>query len=150
MLQIFLSSELLKDVNNGKFHVCMLSHVWLFVTPWTVTCQVLLPMGFSEQEYWIELLFPPPGGLHDPRIEPVSPESLHWHTNSLPLSHLRSPGCKYQQTRAITRTLFLSIVYGEQQYIQLRFSFCTCQLFLNIYFQNCYYIYRFLPFLWTR
>ena len=31
--------------------------------------------------------------------------------NSLPLSHLRSPGCKYQQTRAITRTLFLSIVY---------------------------------------
>ena len=27
------------------------------------------------QEYWSELLFPPPGDLHNPRIEPVSPKS---------------------------------------------------------------------------
>ena len=35
--------------------VCVLSHfshVWLFVTPWTVTRQVPLSMGFSRQEYW--------------------------------------------------------------------------------------------------
>ena len=31
------------------FHV--LSHVWLFVTSWTVACQVYLSMGFSRQEY---------------------------------------------------------------------------------------------------
>ena len=43
--------------------------------------------------------------------------------NSLPLSHLRSPGCKYQQTRAITRTLFLSIVY-------VRAALHTTQIFL--------------------
>ena len=29
-----------------------LSHVQLFVTPWTVACQTSLSMGFSRQEYW--------------------------------------------------------------------------------------------------
>ena len=29
-----------------------LSHVWLFVIPWTVACQAPLSMGFSRQEYW--------------------------------------------------------------------------------------------------
>ena len=32
--------------------VCMLSHVRLFVTPWTVTHQAPLSMEFSRQEYW--------------------------------------------------------------------------------------------------
>ena len=30
-------------------------------------------MGFSRQEYWSELPFPPPDDLPDPGIEPVSP-----------------------------------------------------------------------------
>ena len=29
-------------------------------------------MGFSRQEYWSGLPFPPPGDLPDPGIEPVS------------------------------------------------------------------------------
>ena len=33
------------------------SHIQLFVTPWTVACQVSLSMGFSRQEYWSRLLF---------------------------------------------------------------------------------------------
>ena len=32
-------------------------------------------MGFSRQEYWSGLPFPPPGDLPDPGIEPVSPAS---------------------------------------------------------------------------
>ena len=32
----------------------LLSHVWLFVTPWTVTYQAPLSMEFSRQEYWSE------------------------------------------------------------------------------------------------
>jgi len=40
---------------------CMLSHVWLFVTPWTVAHHAPLFMEFSRQEYWNELPFPPPG-----------------------------------------------------------------------------------------
>ena len=41
-------------------------------TPWTVAHQALLFMGFSRQEYWSELPYPPPGDLPDPGIEPVS------------------------------------------------------------------------------
>ena len=56
----------------------MLSHfsrVWLFVTPWTATCQASLSMGFSRQEYWSGLPYPPPGDLPDPGIEPASLKS---------------------------------------------------------------------------
>ena len=41
-------------------------------TPWTVTQQAPLSMGFPRQEYWSGLLFPSPGDLLDPRTEPVS------------------------------------------------------------------------------
>ena len=51
----------------------LLSFVQLFVTPWTVGCQVPLSMGFSRQAYWSGLPFPPPGDLPDPGIEPSSP-----------------------------------------------------------------------------
>ena len=54
-------------------HVCLLSCVRLIETPWTVARQAPLSMGFSRQEYWIGLLFPPPGDLADPGIEPASP-----------------------------------------------------------------------------
>ena len=49
-----------------------LSHVQLFVIPWTVAYQAPPPMGFSRQEYWSGLPFPPPGDLPDPGIEPWS------------------------------------------------------------------------------
>ena len=44
-----------------------------FVTPWTVTCQAPLPMGFPRQECWSGLPFPSPGDLPDPGIKPSSP-----------------------------------------------------------------------------
>ena len=57
--------------------VCVLSRVQLFATPWTVAHQALLSMGFSRQEFWIGLPFPPSGDLPDPVIEPLSLEVLH-------------------------------------------------------------------------
>ena len=48
------------------------SHVQLFATQWTVVCQVPLSMGFSRQEQWTGLPFPPPGDLPNPDIEPAS------------------------------------------------------------------------------
>ena len=50
-----------------------LSHVQLFVTPWTVAYQAPPSMGFSRQQYWSGLPFPSPGDLPDPGIEPGSP-----------------------------------------------------------------------------
>ena len=41
-----------------------------FVTPWTVALQAPLCIGFPKQEYWSELLFPSPGDLPNPGIEP--------------------------------------------------------------------------------
>ena len=53
--------------------VKVLSHVQLFVTPWTVAHQAPLSMGFSRQEQWSGLSFPSPGDLPDLGIKPRSP-----------------------------------------------------------------------------
>ena len=52
------------------------------VTPWTVACQAPLSMGFSGQEYWSGLPFPPPWDLPNKGTEPRSPAL---QANSLPL-----------------------------------------------------------------
>ena len=48
-------------------------------------------MGFSRQEKWSGLPFPPLGDLPDPGIEPVPPVSPILQADSLPLSHQGSP-----------------------------------------------------------
>ena len=43
------------------------------MAPWTVARQALVSrLGFSRQEYWGGLPFPPPGDLPNPGIEPTS------------------------------------------------------------------------------
>ena len=59
--------------------------------PWTVALKILLPMGFSRQEYWSRLPFPSPGDLPDPGTEPVSPVDPALQADSLPLSYQGSP-----------------------------------------------------------
>ena len=49
-----------------------LSCVQLFATPWTVISQAPLSMGFSRQEYWSGMPYPPPGDLSNLRIKPTS------------------------------------------------------------------------------
>ena len=46
-----------------------------FMTSWTIAHQAPLSIGFSRQEYWSGLSFPPPGDFPDPGIEPTSPAS---------------------------------------------------------------------------
>ena len=48
----------------------LLSHVRLFVIPWTVAYQAPQSMEFSRQEYWSGLPFPSSGDLPNPGIEP--------------------------------------------------------------------------------
>ena len=52
--------------------MCVLNHVQLSATPWTVAHQPPLSMEFSRHEYWSGLPFPPPGDLPNPGIEPTS------------------------------------------------------------------------------
>ena len=42
-------------------------------TPWIVTYQAPLSMGFARQEYWSGLSFPSLGDLPNPGIKPMSP-----------------------------------------------------------------------------
>ena len=70
----FASMELALDIGKYKC-VCMLSHVRLFVSPQTVTCQAPLPTDFPRQEYWSGLPFSPPGDLPNPGTESTSPAS---------------------------------------------------------------------------
>ena len=58
---------------NWYSHTYLLSpfsRARLFATPWIVTHQAPLSMGFSRQAYWSGLPCPPPGDLPDPGIEP--------------------------------------------------------------------------------
>ena len=59
----------------------LLSHVRLFVTPWTVAYQASQSMECSRQEYWSGLPFPSPGDLPNPGIEL---ESLALQADALP------------------------------------------------------------------
>ena len=53
-----------------------LSHIRLFVTPWTVARQAPLSMEFSRQEYW--------SGLHSKRFSsnPTRPQNLFLHKSN--------------------------------------------------------------------
>ena len=55
-----------------SLYVQVLIHIWLFVTPWTVTHQAPLPVEFSRQEYWSRVPFPSPGHVPNPGTEPTS------------------------------------------------------------------------------
>ena len=55
---------------------CVLSHVTLFATPWTVAHKAPLSMELPRQEYWSGLPFPSPGDLPGLEIKPTSVVSL--------------------------------------------------------------------------
>ena len=66
------------------------SHVWLFATLWTVSCQTFLSMGFSRGEYWNGFPCRPPGDLHNPGTKSTSPMSPTLVGRFLKLSHQRN------------------------------------------------------------
>ena len=74
------SSHWLDKVNNfyNTMYACLLSCSVMqrakshaLCDPRTVAHQIPLSMGFSRQEYWSGLSFPPPADLSDPRTEPI-------------------------------------------------------------------------------
>ena len=63
-----------QKIDTSVFN-CMLncfSHAQLLATLGTITCQVLLSLGFSRKEYWSGLPSPLPGNLPNPGVKPVS------------------------------------------------------------------------------
>ena len=90
-----------------NLHVCVyvqsLSPVKLFVTLWIIACLVPLSMGFSQQEYWGRLPFPPPGDLPNPGIKPTSPAPYALQVDSSSLSYRRSPVYNLQHYKIAQR-----------------------------------------------
>ena len=81
--------------------VKLLSHVGLFVTPWTVDCEASRPMGFSRQDYWRGLLFPSPGDLPDPGIKTGYPAL---QADSLPTEPPGEPYINWENVSIVTCT----------------------------------------------
>ena len=90
------------------------NHVWFFVTPRNVAHQAPLPMGFSRQEYWSGLPYPPPG---DPPNLGIEPMSLMFSALAAGSLQLVQPG----KPILYTRTLFLSILYIEAGFFTYRY-----------------------------
>ena len=81
--------------DDSKVCSCVLSHVWVFTTLWTVAQQAPLSMGFSRQEHWVGSHALLQGVFLTLGSNPCLLRLLHWQDVSLPLCHLgsRVPPC---------------------------------------------------------
>ena len=77
---------------DGMYHYSCSVMTDSFETPVTVARQAPLSVGFSRQECWCGLPFPPPGDLPD---QGVNPHLLHWRWL---LYHLIGCGSQYVYT----------------------------------------------------
>ena len=78
------SSEQTTFTFLNLLHACVLSRFSRFrlcATLWTAARQAPLSMGFSRQESWSRLPFPPPGDLPNPSLLHL----LHWQEAAWPL-----------------------------------------------------------------
>ena len=82
-----------------RVHAKSLCRVQFCVTPWTVARQDPLSVGFSSQEYWSGLPFPPPGDLPKPGIKPVSPAL---QPDSLPTEPSGKPPTHHQSVQSLS------------------------------------------------
>ena len=96
------------------------SRVELFVTLWTVARQAPLSKGFSRQECWSGLPFPPPGHLPDPRVKP--PLCVYCIGRQI-LYHQRHPGSPCLRD-------FLPIL--KQKSIEKLDSICSVQFLTKV------------------
>ena len=94
----------LRESDNLAWVLSYFSHVWLFVTQWTVACQVPLSMGFSRQEYWSGLHALLQGIFPNQGSNPCLLCLLHWQAGSLPLApHGNTPMLVTKQQTATTQ-----------------------------------------------
>ena len=108
------------------------SYVWLFAPLWTIARQSALSMGFSRQEDWPGLPWPPPGDLPDPGIKPPSLMLPALAAGSLPLVPpgkynvniiLYAPGNQNIHVTCFIDTLtFLQWWSGTEHIISLKYA----------------------------
>ena len=120
--------------SNSHIHTWLLEKPWdglvtkscpNLATPWNVTCQASLSMGFSRQEYWSGLPFPSTGDLPDTGIKPRSPGS---QVDSLP-TELREENhisdytdlCWQSNLSAFKYALYVCHSFSSKEYMFFNF-----------------------------
>ena len=93
---------------------CMLSHVQLFATPWTISQQAPLSMECSRQEYWSEFPYPIPEPIPNTWIE---------------LAYLGSP--------ALVDRFFTNVPPGKHFFLSFFFFFFFYVFFFFFFFLIC-------------
>ena len=97
-----------KYLETNFVHVCVLNcSVMSDSLPphgWTVARQAPLSMGFAWQEHQSGVLFPSPGDLPNPRIEPLAPAL---QVDSLPLINKISMNYSFKVVEALLGPQFM-------------------------------------------
>ena len=114
---------------------CVLSRVQLFKTPWTIARQAPLSMGFSRQEYWNGLPFPPHQHgtcsiktysrikcmyacvymcMHVYTHSHASRSSVFWHTHIFKLPSSWTFHCNNVSPSAQVQSVLCSLADGQQ------------------------------------
>ena len=94
-----------------EIKVKLLSHVWLFGTPWTVAYQAPTSMGFSRVLELVAISFS--WDLLDPGIEPGSPEFQADALTSEPPGKKQQP-CGYHIPPICFFSLFILLGLGQK------------------------------------
>ena len=110
------------------------SHVWLFVTPWTVAHQTPLSMGLSRQKYWSGLPCCPPGDLPNPGIQLRSPAL---QADSLPAELPRKPPTLYPLLNFSTTNSPIRAVY---KYLTIDIDRKKCHIQICHYEKNVHWM----------
>ena len=95
-----------------------LSVVWLFATPWTGACQVVLSLEFSRQEYWSGFPWHFPVDLPDLGFEPRSPA---FQAYSLPFELPRNGHTSYFHILTTINNAAMNIGMHESFWISFFF-----------------------------
>ena len=103
--------------------MCLLSPLWLFVTPWTVGCQAPLSMGFPRQEYQVAIsLYSRSSGSRDwTQPLPSLLHLLHWKaTQEGAERYFRLLWIRNQAKEIIFYILFIFILTVNTQFLDQR------------------------------
>ena len=93
------------------------SHVWRFVTSWTIACWAPRSMEFSRQEYWSRLPSPNLGDLPNPGIKPTclgSPALAGRFFTSWAMRE--APTSEYQDSKCLAPLHLKLTWYGTSTY----------------------------------
>ena len=123
--------------------VCALSHVQLFVTPWTIAHHTPLSLEFSRQEYWSELPFPLQGNFLDQGLNCIGRQILYHCLGSPSMWFTSSSwwGFEFLQNNSRTWLRILSLALEEELKV-----LCFALWLNSYYFLFLDYFPSFLPF----